>query len=258
MDEAEVHGQVAEEDRDVERARRGSRRRPPAPAGTFSPPSHVHPDAQAQEQEQSGPARGRSTRQARPLAIDEAARRASRARSTSVSAAMRGTARRMRSTAGRSTRPWPRTPRRRRGRGPDHRRGHGRRRTGRPRQRSTDRGPRAGALAAAGARRGTSRPSRAQVAALGGRASRGAVGLGLEPGLRPAAEDHLARGRLQNARDRHLDRPAQRLLALVDHHHRPVVEVGDALARFLAFLDHEDAQHLARAGPRASASSRAR
>ena len=57
---------------------------------------------------------------------------------------------------------------------------------------------------------------------------------------------------------RDLDRPAQRLLALVHHHHRPVVEVGDALARLLAFLEDEDAQHLARAARPASGSSRAR
>ena len=64
--------------------------------------------------------------------------------------------------------------------------------------------------------------------------------------LRPPAEDHLARRRLQHARHRDLDRAADRALALVHHDHRPVVEVGDALAGLLALLEHEDAQHLAR------------
>ena len=63
--------------------------------------------------------------------------------------------------------------------------------------------------------------------------------------LRPAAEDHLARRRLQHAGDADLDRPAQRLLGLVHHHHGAVVEVADALARLLAFLDDEDLHQLA-------------
>ena len=73
-----------------------------------------------------------------------------------------------------------------------------------------------------------------------------------------AAEDHLAGGGLQHAGDDDVDVLADHLAAVVDDHHRAVVQVGDALVVLAAFLEDEDLHVLARAARRASASWRAR
>src|SRR4030095_5407321 len=58
-------------------------------------------------------------------------------------------------------------------------------------------------------------------------------------------EDHLARSRLQYARDDNIDRLANGLSRVVDDDHRPVVQVRDALVVFLAFLQDKDLHQLA-------------
>jgi hypothetical protein len=64
-------------------------------------------------------------------------------------------------------------------------------------------------------------------------------------GIDEAAEDHLARGRLQHARYDDVDRLADHLACIVHDDHRAVVEVGDALVVLLAFLEDEHLHHLA-------------
>ena len=53
------------------------------------------------------------------------------------------------------------------------------------------------------------------------------------------SKDHLARRCLQNAGYRRVDRLADHLSRIVDNDHRPVIQVGDALIEFLAFLQNE-------------------
>ena len=66
-----------------------------------------------------------------------------------------------------------------------------------------------------------------------------------DAGLDVAAEDHLAGGRLQHAGDDDVDGLADHLARVVDDDHRPVVEIGDALVVFLAFLEDEHLHDLA-------------
>ena len=58
-------------------------------------------------------------------------------------------------------------------------------------------------------------------------------------------EDHPPGDRLEHPRHVHVDLPVEEPVATLDHDHRAVVEEGDALAGFLAFLDDLDAQLLA-------------
>ena len=68
----------------------------------------------------------------------------------------------------------------------------------------------------------------------------------LRVGVDEAAEDHLARGRLQHARHDDVDGLADHRPRVVDDHHRAVVQVGDTLVVFLAFLQDEHLHRLAR------------
>src|SRR5436190_3761834 len=63
--------------------------------------------------------------------------------------------------------------------------------------------------------------------------------------LDEAPEDHLPRRRLQHAGDDDVDVLADHPARVVDDHHRPVVQVGDPLVVFLAFLQDEDLHELA-------------
>src|SRR6202042_550419 len=63
--------------------------------------------------------------------------------------------------------------------------------------------------------------------------------------LIPFAEYHFAGSRLQNGSDRYVDGLADHLARIVDYHHGSVVEIGDALVVFLAFLEDEDAHDFA-------------
>ena len=67
----------------------------------------------------------------------------------------------------------------------------------------------------------------------------------LRVGVDEAAEDHLAGGRLQHAGDDDVDRLADHRPRVVDDHHRAVVEIGDTLVVFLAFLQDEHLHRLA-------------
>src|SRR5690242_4899139 len=70
--------------------------------------------------------------------------------------------------------------------------------------------------------------------------SGGGIGrLALGPGttLVELAENHFAGGGLQNRGDGNVDRFADHLSGIVDHHHGSVVQIGDALVVFLAFLE---------------------
>ena len=60
-----------------------------------------------------------------------------------------------------------------------------------------------------------------------------------------APEDHLPGRRLENAGDDDVDVLADHPPRVVHDHHRPVVQVGDALVVFLAFLEDEDLHELA-------------
>src|SRR2546428_57052 len=59
-------------------------------------------------------------------------------------------------------------------------------------------------------------------------------------GFDVASEDHLPRRRLQHAGDDDVDRLADHLARVVHHHHRAIVEIGDALVVLLAFLEDEN------------------
>ena len=63
--------------------------------------------------------------------------------------------------------------------------------------------------------------------------------------LPEAAEDHLAGGRLQDARYGDVGVLADHAARVFHHDHRPVIEVGDALVVLLALLQDEDAHRLA-------------
>src|ERR1035441_3161007 len=63
--------------------------------------------------------------------------------------------------------------------------------------------------------------------------------------LIPFAEDHFARRRLQHGCDRNVDGLANHLAGVVDDHHGAVIQIGDALVVFLAFLQDEDAHGFA-------------
>ena len=221
VDDAEVHRQVAEQDRDVEGARVVGGVDGAGPAGTFSAP-RPSPRTPQQPQQRRGPrpapGGGRSGRCGRPAraaidgqaeghgAAERPAARTSRNLSTAAYSALaagrsggrpgggagsgagrRACAARTRRLGGRrrsapgaagriGARP-PRPPRSSR-RSPSRRSG------------------RAGPARCAGR---AGRPARLRRRVLDGRR------------LRPAAEDHLARGGLQHAGDADLDRPAQRL-----------------------------------------------
>src|SRR3989442_186013 len=60
------------------------------------------------------------------------------------------------------------------------------------------------------------------------------------------AEDHLPGGGLQDAGDGNVDRLRNHLFGVVHHHHGAVIEVGDPLVIFLAFLEDEDPHDLTR------------
>src|ERR1035441_3686085 len=61
----------------------------------------------------------------------------------------------------------------------------------------------------------------------------------LRDGLLHLAEDHLAAGGLQHAGDGDLDRLADHLAGVIDHHHRSVVQVADALVELLALFENQ-------------------
>src|SRR5205823_11388044 len=70
--------------------------------------------------------------------------------------------------------------------------------------------------------------------------------IGLFPIFPQAAEYHLACSRLKDARDRDVGRLSDQSPGVVDDYHRAVVEIGDALVVFLAFLEDEYPHRLAR------------
>jgi hypothetical protein len=70
-------------------------------------------------------------------------------------------------------------------------------------------------------------------------------GLRSEIGVDVTAEDHLAGRRLQHTGDDDVDGLADHLARIVHDHHRPIVEIGDALVVFLALLEDEDLHDLA-------------
>src|ERR1700687_1364953 len=62
----------------------------------------------------------------------------------------------------------------------------------------------------------------------------------------PLAENHFSSSRLQHRRNRDVDRLANHFPSVVHHDHGAVIQIGDALVVFLAFLQNEDAHSLAR------------
>src|SRR5258708_5398594 len=63
--------------------------------------------------------------------------------------------------------------------------------------------------------------------------------------LAEAPEDHLTRSCLQDAGNRHVDVLSDHASRVVNNHHRPVVQVSNALVVFLTLLEHEDTHDLA-------------
>src|SRR5579872_5341874 len=59
------------------------------------------------------------------------------------------------------------------------------------------------------------------------------------------AEDHLAAGGLQNAGHGNVDGFRDHLLGIIDHHHGPVVKVGDTLIEFFSLFEDEHPHDLA-------------
>src|SRR5208282_2056546 len=63
--------------------------------------------------------------------------------------------------------------------------------------------------------------------------------------LIPFAKDHLAGGGLQHRSHRNVDGLADHLARVIDDHHGAVIEIGDALVVFFAFLQDEYPHHFA-------------
>src|SRR5216683_2817498 len=65
------------------------------------------------------------------------------------------------------------------------------------------------------------------------------------PVLAEAAENHLARGCLQDAGDRYVYILADHTASIVHDYHRAVIQISHALVVFLALFQHEDTHYLA-------------
>ena len=60
------------------------------------------------------------------------------------------------------------------------------------------------------------------------------------------SEDHLTRGCLQHAGNGDVDGPRDLTFGVVDHDHRSIVKVADALVVFLPLFEDEDPHRLSR------------
>ena len=77
-----------------------------------------------------------------------------------------------------------------------------------------------------------------------GRRAASRIGAALRP-IIEAAEDHFAGGGLQNAGNHYVHGLGDHPPRIIHHHHRAVVQVGNALIVLFALFQNENAHHLA-------------